>query len=295
MGGSTSEEAELALAKTKWGRGGCMLWRDSSQPPPFRLVYEGKVRLVPESWTTQPACGAGTCIAPGHLVTVDPEGVARLPPECGRDDHVPQVDGGRCVNCFRIWNRRYKEKRKAKKSKALTADGGTGGRAAAVCKAQGCDLPVKRNINGHGLGYCEGHISTAGREWRGPGSRYINKDGYAMVRPAAGPAVLEHRMVMEEHLGRRLARGENVHHINGVRDDNRIENLELWYSAQPYGQRVDDLLRYVAEFHRVALIEALGLNENPRRAIRRAASAGVLPWAALQSTLPDFEASQVSQ
>lgn len=50
----------------------------------------------------------------------------------------------------------------------------------------------------------------------------------------------EHRWVMEDHLGRELRPGENVHHINGVRDDNRIENLEVWSTFQPSGQRIPD-------------------------------------------------------
>jgi len=62
-----------------------------------------------------------------------------------------------------------------------------------------------------------------------------------------GRYVKQHHLVMERHLGRLLLPGENVHHRNGDRSDNRIENLELWVSHQPSGQRVEDLLEWAHE------------------------------------------------
>lgn len=116
------------------------------------------------------------------------------------------------------------------------------------CSCKGC------KGNAYCRGYCEGHY----RRWKRHGSPYggkrakglgcINRWGYVVVPNPRGGQTCQHRRVMEEHLGRPLEKHEKVHHLNSIRTDNRIENLELWTTSHPAGSRVEDKLKWCKEF-----------------------------------------------
>lgn len=86
------------------------------------------------------------------------------------------------------------------------------------------------------------------------GNKRENPAGYVLVYQGRDKLYkMEHRLVMEQILGRELVKNENVHHINGVRNDNRPENLELWIKSQPPGMRAEDAIEwFTAELRRLA-------------------------------------------
>jgi hypothetical protein len=115
-----------------------------------------------------------------------------------------------------------------------------------------CGKTFRYRSTGNAGRYCSRECLYAGDRgenspmWRG--GRVTRADGYVSVyveeEDGAKRYAPEHRVVMEKHLGRKLLPDENVHHKNGVKDDNRLENLEVWTHIHPQGQRVKDKVEF---------------------------------------------------
>lgn len=101
------------------------------------------------------------------------------------------------------------------------AMGSNGSRTAAAIRAVGGTIRGK------------GRPMDQNPAWKG--GRFVDHEGYVHIRIPSHPnavqgSMREHRLVMEQMIGRYLDRDEVVHHVNGIRDDNRPENLQLFPS-----------------------------------------------------------------
>lgn len=89
--------------------------------------------------------------------------------------------------------------------------------------------------------------NRTGQTMKSQGAVSKHSSGYTVQKVGAA-WVMQHRLVMEDVLGRKLLPKERVHHKNGVRDDNRPENLELWTvdHKDPPGVRLMDQITHLA-------------------------------------------------
>lgn len=100
------------------------------------------------------------------------------------------------------------------------------------------------------------HYNWRGGVWMSEGYRKMYVEDASKVREGGlrgrnRHMVPEHNLIMSRHLGRPLKKGETVHHKNGNRSDNRIENLELWSKRHVPGQRISDLVKWAREILKV--------------------------------------------
>jgi hypothetical protein len=152
------------------------------------------------------------------------------------------VARGLCSSHYKIgerdgWLTQYPILRKSRQEQECSVDGCT---KVQFLRRGWCDAHYMRNR-------MHGSPTGGGPDKAPKGSGTLNRDGYRLISHN-GKQVLEHRVVMAEHIGRPLTRDENVHHLDGDRTNNRLDNLELWSTSQPSGQRVADKIEWAQNF-----------------------------------------------
>lgn len=153
---------------------------------------------------------------------------------CG-NEFVPLKDGFFCTRqCYQsCWQKNLKLENPIAYRKRLDDQSARARKKVRVRLGLPIDTPILNSHIGQGYKFKEGY-------------KYLHKKDHPNASKAG--YVAEHVVIMANKLGRPLDGKETVHHKNGIRDDNRIENLELWSGSHPYGQRVEDKIEWCKEF-----------------------------------------------
>jgi hypothetical protein len=191
--------------------------------------------------------------------------VTKTCPICSKEFECPPSHAQRRVccskPCYKTWMRRARAAEKPKRWTCVRCgkEFNSSGRAPKYCSRDCREKELQHNCEVCGKPFwlkasheflrktCSLACAGLYRGDKAQAGGSITAQGYRLLQ-IRNRRILEHRKVMEDHLGRPLYKWEEIHHLDGNRLNNRLDNLELWVKRQPGGQRRDDLLPWAILF-----------------------------------------------
>lgn len=143
-----------------------------------------------------------------------------------------------------------------------------------ICRVEGCKNILKmadgQVCGSHRLRFMRHGNYDISPNWPNlkKGTPCLSPLGYMRIN-IDGKRILEHRYIMEKHLGRKLKKRERIHHINGDKTDNRIENLKLFKNNGEHMKNGHPVMwhkrkdRYTVETL-TKILESISLPSNPK-------------------------------
>lgn len=226
------------------------------------IDQEKKQKHTSNFWVCECDCGKIMSISAHRLLTYNSKGCSQC-----FVDNIPKTEHKR-IDIQDIKNKEFGRLKILQETKVKNVAGEERRFVLCICQCGNEKEVILKQLLSGDIKDCGCRYYSVNNTGRLTSKRkkYITKSGYVKIylpdhsNTDRNGYVLEHVLVMSDYLKRPIQDKETIHHKNGVRSDNRLENLELWSTHHAFGQRAEDLVVYAKE-----ILEKYNNYKNPTK------------------------------